>query len=120
LTDCLHTGKEETIFRLSKYKKKRDADKKKSNLKTLGNNGAMSDSRNGQTAYLTAENLGVKVALLADTGYDYFAIPRSAVEDARQPGFPLKDEILPEAIMLNTAIRGEKDKPKCSATDMFM
>jgi hypothetical protein len=27
----------------------------------LGNNGATADNRDGQTAYLTAENLGVKV-----------------------------------------------------------
>jgi hypothetical protein len=40
---------------LSEYKKKRDADKKKANVKTLGNNGATSESRGGQTAYPTAE-----------------------------------------------------------------
>jgi hypothetical protein len=64
---------------LSEYKKKRDADKKKANFKTLDNNGATADNRDGQTAYLTAENLGVKVTVLADTGSDYSAIPRSAV-----------------------------------------
>jgi hypothetical protein len=53
---------------LSEYKKKRDADKNKANFKTLGNNGATSGNRNGQTAYLTAENLGVKVTVLVDTG----------------------------------------------------
>jgi hypothetical protein len=49
----------------------------------LGNNGATSDNIDGQTAYLTAENLGVKIKVFADTGSDYFAIPRSAVEDAK-------------------------------------
>jgi hypothetical protein len=95
---------------LSEYKKNRDADKKKANLKTLGNNGATSENRDGQTACLTAENLGVKVTVLADTGSDYSAIPRSAVEDARKRGFPLKVEVLPEQIMLNMATRGESDK----------
>jgi hypothetical protein len=52
---------------LSEYKKKRDADKKKANIKTLGNNGATTENRDGKTAYLTAENLGVKVTVLADT-----------------------------------------------------
>jgi hypothetical protein len=63
---------------LSEYKKKRDADKKKrdaektkANFKTLGNNGATADNRDGQAAYLTAENLEVKVAVLAYTGSDY-------------------------------------------------
>jgi hypothetical protein len=50
---------------LSEYKK-RDADKKKANLITLGNNRATNDNRDCQTAYLTAENLGVKVKVLAD------------------------------------------------------
>jgi hypothetical protein len=90
--------------------KKWDADKKKSNLKTLGNNGATSENRDGQTAYLTAENLGVKVTVFADTGSDFSAIPRSAVEDARKRGFPPKVEVLSEPIMLNMAIRGEGDK----------
>jgi hypothetical protein len=49
------------VIRLSEYKKKRDVDKRKANFKTLGNNGAISDNRGGQTAYLAAENLGVKV-----------------------------------------------------------
>jgi hypothetical protein len=61
LSDCPHTGKDEAIVLLSEYKKKRDADKKKANFKTLGNNGATSENRDGQTAYLRAENLGVKV-----------------------------------------------------------
>jgi hypothetical protein len=105
---------------LSEYKKKRDADKKKANFKTLGKNGATSENRDGQTACLTAENLGVKVTVLADTGSDFSAIPRSAVEDARKRGFPLKVEMLPEPIMLNMAIRGESDKQTCSATEMLM
>jgi hypothetical protein len=86
----------------------------------LGNNGATSENRDGQTAYLTAENLGVKVTVLADTGSDYSAIPHSAVEDARKRGFPLKVEVLPKPIMLNMAIRGEGDKQTCSATEMLM
>jgi hypothetical protein len=47
----------EAIVLLSVYKKKRDVDKKKANFKTLGNNGATVDNRDGQTAYLAAENL---------------------------------------------------------------
>jgi hypothetical protein len=86
----------------------------------LGNNGATSENRDGQTAYLTAENLGVKVTVLADTGSDYSAISRSAVEDARKRGFPRKVEVLPEPIMLNMAISGESDKQACSATQMLM
>jgi hypothetical protein len=105
---------------LSEYKKKRDADKKKANFKTLGNNGATSETRGGQTAYLPAENLGVKVTVLADTGSDYSAIPRRAVEDAKKRGFPLKVEVLPEPIMLNMAIRSDGDKQTCSATEMLM
>jgi hypothetical protein len=105
---------------LSEYKKKRDADKKKANFKNLGNKGATADNRDVQTAYLTAENLGVKVTVLADTGLDYSAIPRSAMEDARKGGFPLKVEVLPEPIMLNMAIRGKSDKKKCSTKDMLM
>jgi hypothetical protein len=91
---------------LSEFKKKRDADKKEANFKTLVNNGATSKSRDGQTAYLTAENLGGKITVLADTGSEYSAVPRSAVDDARKRGFPLKVEVLPEPIMLNMAIRG--------------
>jgi hypothetical protein len=53
-SDCPHTGKDEAMVLLSEYKKKRDADKKKANFKTLGNNGATSKNRDGQTAYLTA------------------------------------------------------------------
>jgi hypothetical protein len=97
LADCPHTGLNEPIVLFSEYKKKRDADKKKANFKTLGNNGVTADNRDGQTAYLTAENLGVKVTVLADTGSDYSAIPRSAVENARKRGFPLKVEVLPGA-----------------------
>jgi hypothetical protein len=104
---------------LSEYKKKRDADKKKANFKTLGNNGATTENKDGQTAYLTAENLGFKVTVLADTGSDYSAIPRSAVKNARKRGFPLKVEVLPEPIMLNMAIRVEGDKQKCSAQEML-
>jgi hypothetical protein len=54
---------------LVEYSKKRDADKKKANLKTLGSNGAITDTRDGHTAYLMAENLGVKVTVLADTAF---------------------------------------------------
>jgi hypothetical protein len=120
LSDCPQTRKGEAIVLLSEYKKKKDADKKKANFKTLGNNGATSDNRDGQTAYLTAENLDIKVTVLADTGSDYSDIPHSAVGDARKRGFPLKVEVLPEPIMLNMAIRGERDKQKCSATEMLM
>jgi hypothetical protein len=70
LSDCPHTGKDEYIVLLTEYKKKRDADKKKANFKTLGNNIATSGNKNGQNAYLTAENLGVKVTILAYTGSD--------------------------------------------------
>jgi hypothetical protein len=120
LSDCPHTEKDEAMALLSEYKKEKDADKKKANLKTLGNNGATSEIRDGQTAYLTAENLRVKVTVLADTSSDYSAIPRSAVEDARKRGFPLEVEVLPEPIMLNKAVRGESDKQTCSATEMLM
>jgi hypothetical protein len=98
LSDCPHTGKDEAIVLLSEFKKKRDADKKEANFKTLGNNRATDDNRDGQTAYLTAENLGVKVTVLADTGSDYSAILRSAVKDARKRGFPLKVEVLPDVL----------------------
>jgi hypothetical protein len=74
----------------------------------------------GHTAYLTADNLGVKITVLAGTGSDYSAIPRSAVEDARKRGFPLKVEVLSEPIMLNIDIRGVKDKQECSAMEMLM
>jgi hypothetical protein len=57
---------------------------------------------------------------LTDTGSDYFAIPRSDMEDARKRGFPLKVEVLPKPIMLNMAIKGESDKQKCSAKEMLM
>jgi hypothetical protein len=120
LSNCPHTGKYEAIILLSEYKKKRDVDKKTANLKSLSNKGATSDNRDGQTVYLTAKNLGVMVTVLADTGSDYSAIPRSSVEDARKRGFPLKIEVLPEPIMLNMAIRGEKDNQKSSVKDMLM
>jgi hypothetical protein len=120
LSDCPYTRKDEAIVLFSEYKDKRDADKKEADFKTLGSNRATSDNRDGQTAYLTAENLGVKVTVLADTGSDYSAIPRSAVEDARKRSFPLKVEVLQELIMLNMAIRGESDKQTCSATEMLM
>jgi hypothetical protein len=58
--------------------------------------------------------------MLTDTGFDYSAIPRSAVEDSSKRGFPLKVEVLPEPIMLNMAIRGVSDKKNCSATEMLM
>jgi hypothetical protein len=80
----------------------------------------MLENRDGQTAYLMAETLGVKVTVLADTGSDYSDIPRSVVEDARKRGFPLKVEVLPEPIMLNMAIRGETGKQMCNATEMFV
>jgi hypothetical protein len=120
LTECRHTGKDEAIVLLPDYKRKINADKKKANFKTLGNNRATADIRDGQTAYLAAENLGIVVTILADTGSDYSAIPRSAVEDARKRGFPRKVVVLPEPIMLNMAIRGESDKQTCSATEMLM
>jgi hypothetical protein len=57
---------------------------------------------------------------LADTGSDYSAISLSAVEDVGKRGFPLKVAVLPEHTMLNMAIRGERDKHKCSAQEMLM
>jgi hypothetical protein len=120
LPDCPHIEKDEAMVLLFEFKKKRDANKKKANFKTLSDNRATSDNRVGQTAYLMAENLGVKVTVLADTGSDYSAIPRSAVENARKRGFPLKAKLLPEPIILNMAIRGERDKQKCSAPEMLM
>jgi hypothetical protein len=120
LSDCPQTGKEEDMVLLFEYKKKRNADKKKANFKTSGNNKATSENRDGQTAYLTSENLGVKVTVLADTGSDYSAIPRSSVEDARKRGWPLKVEVLLEPIMLNMAIIGASDKQTCSATKMLI
>jgi hypothetical protein len=119
-SDCSHTGKDEAMVLLSEYKKERDADKKKANFKTLSYNRVTADKRDGQTVYLTAENLGVKVTVLAGTVSDYSAIPRSAVEDARKRGFPLKVEVLPEPIMLNMAIRGKSDKQMCSATELLI
>jgi hypothetical protein len=116
----VHTLERTKLWPCFPSTRRREIDKKKANFKTLGNNGETSDNRDGQTAYLTAENLGVKVTVLADTGSDYSAIPRSAVEDARKRGFPLKVEVLPEPIMLNLAIRGESHKQTCSATEMLM
>jgi hypothetical protein len=84
---------------LSEYKNKRDADKEKEIFKTLRNNRATADNRDGQTACLTAENLGVKVTVLSDTGSYHSAIPHSAVEDARKCDFPLKVEVMPEPII---------------------
>jgi hypothetical protein len=115
LSNCPHTRRDEAIVLLSEYKKKKNVDQKKANFKTLGNNRATDDNRDGQTAYRTAKNTGVKVTALADTGLDYSAMPCSAVEDARKRGFPLKVEVLPEPIILNMAIRGKSDKHKCSA-----
>jgi hypothetical protein len=120
LSDCSHTGKDEAIFLLSGYKTNKDADEKKANFKTLNSNGATADNRDGQTAYLTAENLGVKVTVLADTSSNYSAIPLSAVEDARKRGFHLKVEVLLEPIMMNIAVRGESDRQNFSATEMLM
>jgi hypothetical protein len=122
VSDCSYTGKDEAIVLLSEYKKTIYADKKKANFKTLGNNRAKQtdDNGNGQTAFLTAKNLGVKVTVLADTGSDYSTISRGAVEDARKRGFPFKVEVLPEPIMLNMAIRDERDKQTCSAMEMLM
>jgi hypothetical protein len=57
---------------------------------------------------------------LADTDSEYSAIPRSAVEDARKRGFSIKVEVLLEHIMLNMAIRGERDKQTCSAMKMLI
>jgi hypothetical protein len=86
----------------------------------LGNNRATADNRDDQTAYLTADNLGVKVTVLAYTGSDEYAILRRAVEDARMRGFAFKVEVLLKPIFLNMAIRGESDKQKRSATEMLM
>jgi hypothetical protein len=86
----------------------------------LGNNGATAGNRDRQTASLTAENIGVKVTVLADTFSDYSAISRCAVEDARRHGFPLKVWVLPDPTMLDMAIRGKSDKQKCRATEMLM
>jgi hypothetical protein len=58
--------------------------------------------------------------VLTVTGSDYSAIPRSAVEDARKRGFPLNMEVLHAPIKLNTSIRGESDKQRCSVTEMLM
>jgi hypothetical protein len=86
----------------------------------LGSNDAMEDTRVGQTSYLTANNIEVKATVRVDTGSDYSSIPRSAVEDARKRGFPLKVEVLPEPIMLNMDIGGESNKQKCSAMEILM
>jgi hypothetical protein len=105
---------------LAEYKKMRNADKKKANHKILDSKRSMPDNIDGHNEYLTAENLGVKVTVLAVTGSDYSAIPRSDVEDARKRGFTLKVEVLSEPIMLSMAMRGESYKQKCSATEMLM
>jgi hypothetical protein len=120
LSDCPHTGRDEAFVLLSEYNKTRDADKKKANFKTLGNNRAKDDNRDGQITHLMAENLEIKVKVLADTGSDYSTIPRSALDDASKRGFPLQVEALPKPIMLNMSIRGESDMQKCSAQEMFV
>jgi hypothetical protein len=66
LSNCSHTSKVEAIVLFSEYKKKRYAVKMKANFKTLSNNGATADNRDSQTAYLTAENIEVKVTVLAE------------------------------------------------------
>jgi hypothetical protein len=66
------------------------------------------------------KSLGVNVTALADTGSEYSFIPRSAVEDARKRGFPLKVEVLPELITLNMAISGNSDNLKCIAAKILM
>jgi hypothetical protein len=105
---------------LAEHNGKKDADKNKANLKDLGGNKAIPDNRDRQNAYLTAENLGFKIIVMADIDSGYSTISRSAVEDARKRGLPLKIEVLPELIMLNMAIKGESDKQKCSATEVLM
>jgi hypothetical protein len=57
--DCSHTSKDKAIVMLAEYKKKRNADKKKANLKTLGRNREKPDNRDDHTASFTAENLGI-------------------------------------------------------------
>jgi hypothetical protein len=52
---------------LSQYKKKRDADNKKAILKALGNNKETADTRNIQTAYLTAKDLEGKILVLTES-----------------------------------------------------
>jgi hypothetical protein len=47
LSDCSHIGKDEAFVLSSEYKKTRDADKKEANFKTLGNNRATADNRDG-------------------------------------------------------------------------
>jgi hypothetical protein len=47
-SDCPHTGKDEAMALLSEYKKK-------ANSRTLGNNRATAENRDGQIEYLTAE-----------------------------------------------------------------
>jgi hypothetical protein len=74
------------------------------------------DRGDGETAYLTTANLGVKNTVLADTVSDILAIPCSADNYARKRGCPLRVEVLPEPIMLNMA----SGKQKCSATEMLM
>jgi hypothetical protein len=92
----------------------------KQTLRTFGSNGATADNTEDQTAYLTAENLGVKVTMRADTGSDYSDTPLISVKNARERGFLLKLEMLPEPIMLNMAIRGESNKQKFITTEILM
>jgi hypothetical protein len=120
MSDCPHNKKDRAIVLLSEYQRKRYADENKANFKTLGSNRAMADNRDGQIAYLTAENLGVKITELADKNSDYSAMTRSAVEYARKRGFRLKVKVSPEPVMLNMAIRGESDVQKCSATETLV
>jgi hypothetical protein len=80
----------------------------------------MPDNSDEQTAYLTAENLEVKVTVPAGTGSDCSAIPHSAAKDPRKRCLPLKVEVLLEPTILNMAIRGESDKQNCSAMEMLM
>jgi Holliday junction resolvasome RuvABC DNA-binding subunit len=87
LSDCPQTGKDEAMVLLPEYKKKWEANKKEASFKTLGNNIATTENMDVQTAYLTAENLGVKVTVLADTGSEYSALPRSDVEDSSSVAF---------------------------------
>jgi hypothetical protein len=110
LSDFPYTSYDKAILLFAECKKKINADKKEASLKTLGRSGAMADKRDGQTAFLTAENLGVKVTVLTNTVSDFSAIPLSLVDDARKYGFPLKVEVVPKPNMLNIAIRGEINK----------
>jgi hypothetical protein len=107
LYDYPRTSKDEAIVMLAEHKKKRDANKKKAILQYLERSGAIADNRDGQTAFLKAKNLGVKVTVLVDTGSEDSAIPSSAMEDTRKRGLPLKVKVLPGRIMLNMARQTE-------------